>query len=111
MLEGLDAINWQQLTHAYGPATDVPDLIRKLTSPSIPRCIACVDPSLCSPYMLIFFQTLSTKGWQVDPARYELPGKDLVLHTARPVRKDRASPSSLPGPIDDWRDVAVCHPL
>src|SRR5258708_11446674 len=44
-----------------------------------------------SPYMLIFFQTLSTKGWQVDPARYELPGKDLVLHTARPVRKDRAS--------------------
>jgi len=22
-----------------------------------------------SPYMLIFFQTLSTKGWQVDPAR------------------------------------------
>jgi len=34
MLEGLDTINWQQLTHAYGPATDVPDLIRKLTSPS-----------------------------------------------------------------------------
>jgi hypothetical protein len=51
MLEGLDAINWQQLTHAYGPATDVPDLIRKLTSPSIPRCIASVDPSLCSPFL------------------------------------------------------------
>jgi len=41
--------------------------------------------------MLLFLQTLSTKGWQVDPARYELSGKDLVLHTARPVRKDRAS--------------------
>src|SRR5258708_28406119 len=47
--------------------------------------------------MLIFFQTLSTKGWQVDPARYELPGKDLVLHTARPVRKDRASLGSFLG--------------
>jgi hypothetical protein len=34
MLEGLDDINWQQLTHAYGPATVVPDLIRKLASPS-----------------------------------------------------------------------------
>ncbi len=33
MLEGLNDINWQRLTHAYGPATDVPDLIRKLTSP------------------------------------------------------------------------------
>ena len=56
--------------------------------------------------MLIFFQTLSTKGWQVDPARYELPGKDFFLHTARPIRKDRASLGSFPGPIDDWRDVA-----
>ena len=34
MLEGLNDINWQRLTHAYGPATDVPDLIRKLTSSS-----------------------------------------------------------------------------
>src|SRR5690348_3356050 len=32
MLEGLDAINWAKLTHAYGPAEDVPGLIRKLAS-------------------------------------------------------------------------------
>ncbi len=33
MFEGLDSIDWQHLTHAYGPATDVPDLIRALASP------------------------------------------------------------------------------
>jgi hypothetical protein len=32
MLEGLDAIHWAELLHAYGPATDVPDLIRSLLS-------------------------------------------------------------------------------
>lgn len=34
MLEGLDTINWQQLRHANGPASDVPELIRNLTSSS-----------------------------------------------------------------------------
>lgn len=32
MLEDLDNINWSQLNHAYGEASDVPDLIRKLSS-------------------------------------------------------------------------------
>jgi hypothetical protein len=32
MLEGLDSIDWLSLTHAHGPATDVPDLIRSLLS-------------------------------------------------------------------------------
>lgn len=30
MLEALDTIDWSNLQHAYGPATDVPDLIRAL---------------------------------------------------------------------------------
>jgi hypothetical protein len=30
MLEGLDELDWSALEHAYGPATDVPDLIRML---------------------------------------------------------------------------------
>ena len=30
LLEGLDAIDWAKLSHAYGPATDVPDLLRAL---------------------------------------------------------------------------------
>ena len=33
MLESLNAVNWSHLEHAYGPADDVPDLIRALTSP------------------------------------------------------------------------------
>ncbi len=32
MLEGLDRIDWSSLEHAYGPAEDVPDLIRDLAS-------------------------------------------------------------------------------
>lgn len=32
MLEGLDEVDWGNPTHAYGPATDVPDLIRALAS-------------------------------------------------------------------------------
>lgn len=30
MLEGLDDVPWERLTHAYGKATDVPDLLRAL---------------------------------------------------------------------------------
>src|SRR5207237_10305385 len=32
MLEGLDAVEWASLTHAYGEAADVPGLIRELLS-------------------------------------------------------------------------------
>ena len=32
MLDGLDAIDWASVTHAYGPADDVPDMIRAMTS-------------------------------------------------------------------------------
>lgn len=32
MLENLDTIDWRNLHHAYGPANDVPDLIRALVS-------------------------------------------------------------------------------
>lgn len=32
MLEGLDAVDWGGLTHAYGEATDVPDQIRALAA-------------------------------------------------------------------------------
>ncbi len=33
MLEGLDKIEWDKLTHAYGSAEDVPELIRDLADP------------------------------------------------------------------------------
>ena len=34
MLDGLDDIDWEALTHAYGPAADVPGLLRDLTVPA-----------------------------------------------------------------------------
>lgn len=33
MLERLETVDWSSLTHAYGEATDVPPLLRSLTSP------------------------------------------------------------------------------
>lgn len=33
VLSGLDVVPWNKLEHAYGPAIDVPDLIRALASP------------------------------------------------------------------------------
>ncbi|WIG61353.1 MAG: hypothetical protein OJF49_004101 [Ktedonobacterales bacterium] len=37
MLEGLDQVNWNGMEHAYGPAADVPDLIRALASPDVEK--------------------------------------------------------------------------
>ncbi len=34
MLEHLDEVAWRELHHAYGPADNVPGLIRKLTAGS-----------------------------------------------------------------------------
>lgn len=33
MLENLDKVNWANLTHAYGEASDVPALLLELASP------------------------------------------------------------------------------
>jgi hypothetical protein len=44
MLEGLDTIDWSSLTHARGPATDVPELLRSLLSEDADsRLQACGD--------------------------------------------------------------------
>lgn len=34
LLDGLDAVDWRRYHHAYGPATDVPGLLRALADPS-----------------------------------------------------------------------------
>lgn len=35
LLEAIDRVPWAKVEHAYGPATDVPGLIRALTSPDV----------------------------------------------------------------------------
>ena len=59
-----------------------------------------------SLYVTIFPDPFDQGSAGTIPAGYVLPGKVYPLHTARPLRKDRASLGSLPGSIDDWRDVA-----
>ncbi|MFE2386827.1 hypothetical protein ACFXDC_36280, partial [Streptomyces misionensis] len=34
---GLDTVDWSALTHAYGPADDLPGLLRDLCSPDAPQ--------------------------------------------------------------------------
>lgn len=44
MLEGLDAVDWSSLSHAHGPATDVPQLLRSLLSKDTDvRLEACAE--------------------------------------------------------------------
>ena len=35
LFSAIDSVPWPRIEHAFGPATDVPDLIRSLTSPDV----------------------------------------------------------------------------
>jgi HEAT repeat protein len=52
MLDALDQIEWDQLSHAYGKATDVPDLLRALASDKKEIC----DDALHQLYSNIWHQ-------------------------------------------------------
>jgi hypothetical protein len=77
MLECLDDIRWADLAHAYGPAGDVPDAIRALTSPhAVERRRAldtlwgslchqgaiCAATSYAVPFLLELLATPEVKG-------------------------------------------------
>lgn len=49
-LAGLDSINWSQLTHAYGPADDVPLLLRQLQSTDPEIHLTALDECWSSIY-------------------------------------------------------------
>lgn len=49
-LAGLDSINWSQLTHAYGPADDVPVLLRQLQSTDPEIYLTALDECWSSIY-------------------------------------------------------------
>jgi hypothetical protein len=52
MLEGLDAVAWADLSHAYGPAVDTPDLLRQAAS----HDQDLVDAAISDLYGSIFHQ-------------------------------------------------------
>lgn len=83
MLEGLDRIDWRKLSHAYGPATDVPKLLRALASPNK----EARDRAVYELYGNIFHQwTRYQATAYAVPFLFELlqapgvSGKDDVIH-------------------------------
>ena len=78
MLEGLDAVDWQALTHAYGPATDVPDTIRALLSD---------DEDVREEAMDNLFQTIWHQGTVYQASAYAVPFLlELLRHEEVPDR-------------------------
>src|SRR5260370_1035494 len=70
------------------------------------------NPALCiSLYVNIFSSPLDQGLAGSLPARSAMPGKDYVLHTARPVGKDRSSLVVLPSVNRRLEGRAVFHPL
>lgn len=65
----------------------------------------------CFPlYVKILIGPLDQGPEQEKTSSIHLPGKDLFLHTARLIERERSSLGSLSGHIDDWRVVAVYAP-
>lgn len=64
MLDGLDDIPWGELEHAYGVASDVPELIRSLTDP---------DPKVRSKTMWTLYGNVFHQGTRFPATPYVVP--------------------------------------
>lgn len=64
MIGGLDAVDWDSLTHAYGPAEDVPQLLRELRS----HDAEVVDGAIHELFSNIFHQ-----GTRYQASAYAVP--------------------------------------
>jgi hypothetical protein len=78
MLGGLDSVPWDELEHAYGPAMDVPELIRALAAPEAAARAAALD----SLYGNIWHQ-----GTVYQATAYAVPF--LIELVANPTVPDR----------------------
>jgi hypothetical protein len=121
VLEGLDEIRWDELTHAFGNASDVPGLLREL---------AASDPAAASAALEALFGTVWHQGTVYQATAPAVPfllqlvadpavhGRDGLLHllaeiaTGSPVYGDEPEdpwmPRSwrLPGDTDEGREQA-----
>jgi hypothetical protein len=80
MLEGLNRIDWGKLTHAYGAATDVPDLIRGLAS----QTKQAREAAIYELYGNIFHQ-----GTRYQATAHAVPFLIELLESATVAGKDR----------------------
>jgi tetratricopeptide (TPR) repeat protein len=80
LLQGLDAVPWANLEHAYGPATDVPDLLRKLLDP---------DPKVRSETLWTLYGNVFHQGTRYPATPYVIPFLiELCASPAVPNRGD-----------------------
>jgi hypothetical protein len=115
MLDKLDAIDWDRLTHAYGHAGDVPALIRALTSPDPEQWVGALSglyDALCHqtctvyeatppaiPFLLELLGHRQVRcrgkilGFLGDAARATSPRTDL-FPSSRGIGRPRNSSSS-----------------
>jgi hypothetical protein len=63
-LAGLDDVAWSGLEHAYGPADDVPDLLRALTSP---------DPETRTKTVYELYGNIFHQGTRYEATAYAVP--------------------------------------
>ncbi|MFD1539732.1 HEAT repeat domain-containing protein [Nonomuraea guangzhouensis] len=80
MLASLDTINWADLTHAYGRATDVPDQIRALRS---------ADPGIRDKALHSLYGNIFHQGTRFEASAYAVPF--LLELVADPETPDRAA--------------------
>ncbi len=64
MLQGLDAVPWADLEHAYGSAADVPGLLRKLLDP---------DPKVRSDVLRTLYGNVFHQGTRYPAASHVIP--------------------------------------
>jgi hypothetical protein len=74
LLDGLDGVPWGELSHAYGPATDVPDLLRTLVDPErappgIRKAAEREDKTIREEVIWRLYGNVFHQGtvWQVTP--------------------------------------------
>jgi len=64
VLQGLDAVAWADLDHAYGSAADVPDLIRKLLDP---------DPKVRDEVLSTLYSNVFHQGTRYPATAHVIP--------------------------------------
>jgi hypothetical protein len=99
VLEKLDRIPWHELTHAYGPADDVPDLLRALALPS--------DPSEEEGPLWQLFGNIWHQGTVYEATSHAVPF--LIGLVADPATPDRTGILNLLASIADGTSYVDVH--
>jgi hypothetical protein len=78
VLEALDEVPWADLAHAYGPASDVPDLLRALAS---------ADGEVHKRALLSLYSTVFHQGTRYEASSYAVPFLvELATEASVPAR-------------------------